>query len=343
MKAAITDGQGGLRVEQVPEPTIGEYQVKCDLLFGSVCAGTDQHLVDGHEPFCHWLQYPAVLGHESVGRVVELGPRVRYLKKGDLITRVGTLPVGDYGVGWGGFAEVGVGFDYQAMREDGLPESQWKQWTMQKPIPGSLDPAAVTMFTTWRETLSYIRRMGVAGDASVLVIGSGGNGLAFANHARNLGATTIAMLGSPRRADRAERAGVRHFIDYRVEDAAEQLAALAPDGYDFVIDSVGKAASIAAAVPQLAVDGTIGIYGMDEVAASAIPWGAARGDFRVKSNQYDEADTHDAVLHLFEIGKLDPTIWLELDEPYPLDNIADAIQAVRDRERVKPLVKLTDI
>jgi light-regulated signal transduction histidine kinase (bacteriophytochrome) len=41
----------------------------------------------------------------------------------------------------------------------------------------SIPAEEAAMFTTWRETLSFITRMGVSAGMKVLVIGSGGNGL----------------------------------------------------------------------------------------------------------------------------------------------------------------------
>ena len=107
MKAAVVESVGKLVVRDLPEPKIGTYEARCEMLYGSVCAGTDTHLVHGHPPFCDWVAAPFILGHESIGRVVSVGAKVRNLNPGELITRVGCPPVGDLACGWGGFAEVG--------------------------------------------------------------------------------------------------------------------------------------------------------------------------------------------------------------------------------------------
>ena len=115
MKAAVIEEPGQLTVRDVPKPEPGPYGALCELLYGATCTGTDQHLISYDPPFCYWVELPAILGHESIGRVVEIGANVRNLKPGDLVTRVGAPANDDVNVAWGGFAEFGVATDWCAM------------------------------------------------------------------------------------------------------------------------------------------------------------------------------------------------------------------------------------
>lgn len=339
MRAAVIEGPNELTVRDLPEPDIGPYQARCELLYGAVCAGTDRHLVAGDEPFKHWFACPAILGHESIGRVVEVGPKVRHLRCGDLVTRVGCPPVGGVHSAWGGFAEQGVATDWRAMRDDGLPTSDWNDARVQQVLPETVDPAAATMFITWRETLSYALRVGVTAGKRLLVIGSGGNGLAFVNHAKFLGATAV-MLGSAARRELAERAGAEASIAYNDADAATGAKALASEGFDCVIDVVGTTATAELGLSLLADGGTIGIYGMDGGGRCRLDPSLARGAFRVQPNAYDEAETHEEVLANYLAGRLDASIWLDLDRPYELADIGLAFKTVASRQQVKPLIQL---
>src|SRR5579859_5212605 len=85
MRAAVVRGQGQLTLESVPEPTIGEYDALVEILACGVCTGTDTHILAGAFPYL--APYPFILGHESIGRVVARGPKVRYLHPGDLVLR----------------------------------------------------------------------------------------------------------------------------------------------------------------------------------------------------------------------------------------------------------------
>ncbi len=332
MKAAIVEAPGKLVVRDIPEPQHGPYEARCELLFGAVCSGTDTHLANGHTPFCNWVKTPFILGHESIGRVVEVGAKVRNLKAGDLITRVGCPAVGDVTPGWGGFAQIGIATDWRAMQEDGV--AGWQDKTVQQILPPDIDPAVGTLFITWRETCSYVTRMGIRPGASVLILGSGGNGLAFVSHARNLGAARVAMAGSASRAADAARAGATDYHDYRREDTWTALQ----NGFDFVIDSIGKSANVQSGQQCLKDGGVIGIYGLDEAGRLSLAPGRT---FTFFNGGYDEAEAHEAVLKFYRAGKLNPAVWIDRKRVFKLEDIARALAAVQDRTLVKPLIRLT--
>lgn len=342
MKAAVVEAPGRLAIRDVPDPVVDEYDAMCELLYGATCSGTDLHLIDGTFPWP--VRYPTLLGHESVGRVLAVGRRVRHFAIGDLITRVGTLPVPEYDLSanWGGYAEFGIARDHRAMREDGLPGDSWAAFKVNQVVPPDINPATATMFITWRETLSYFRRLGVTTGTRVLVIGSGGNGLAFAAHATNLGGTAV-VVGSPSRVHLAERVGARACVDYRIEELSARLAASWPDGFDVIVDAVGKRGQLDRVLDQLVPGGTIGIYGLDEWGAYAINPNRARGTFTVYNGGYDEAEAHEEVISLARSGRLDARIWLDLDRPYDLEQIGAAFAAVRARAVVKALIRLTGL
>jgi threonine dehydrogenase-like Zn-dependent dehydrogenase len=89
MRAVVTrPGEGKAWLEQVTEPTLtrGD-EVVVRMLRVGVC-GTDRHVME--RAFDPRRQLPEgfsylVLGHEAVGRVVEVGPDVRTLQPGDLV------------------------------------------------------------------------------------------------------------------------------------------------------------------------------------------------------------------------------------------------------------------
>jgi D-arabinose 1-dehydrogenase-like Zn-dependent alcohol dehydrogenase len=339
MKAAVVESPGRLVVRDIPEPSVGEYDVLCQMLYGSTCSSTDQHLIEDKMPWR--VQFPIVLGHESIGRAIRVGPKVRAFKVGDLISRVGTPPVPDIGlnVSWGGFCELGIAKDHRAMREDGVPDDRWRSYRINQVIPPSYDPAACTMIITWRETLSYARRLGVDRGSRVVVIGSGGTGLAFVVHARNLGASAITCVGNPSRKDVANRVGATKFFDYKRADLFEALEAESCE-CDVIIDSVGKVGMINFVLPLLRPNGMVGIYGLDDHDAMQINPFQARGTFTVYGGEYDEEEAHDEVIRRMADGSLNASDWLDLGHPFDLRDISQAIEAVRARKVIKALVRL---
>ncbi len=340
MKVAMVEGPGRLAVREAPEPRVGEYDALCRMEYGATCTGTDQHLISGRFPWP--VNYPTVLGHESVGRVVRVGPKVRNLRVGDLVSRVGTVadPGGAFDVNWGGFAEYGLARDHPAAREDGVPPAEWHGWRVNQVIPPDIEPRGATMIITWRETLSYLTRLGVPAGGKVLVLGSGGNGLSFVAHAAHLGAGQIAMVGSAAREAAARAAGAGEYVDYRSPDLADKLRGLEPGGFDVVIDAVGKEAILDAVLPAVADGGTIGIYGVDDFGRCTLNPTRARGSFRYYQGGYDEEETHERVIELIRSGALRAETWLDLDAPFALDDIGSAFEAVAGRRCVKALVRM---
>ena len=338
MRAAVVSGPGKLEVRTLPMPRPADYQALCQNLFGSVCSGTDRHLIAGHPPFCHWVQTPFILGHESVGEVRETGPKVRHLSPGNLVTRVGAPALGGCTPGWGGFSEFAIATDWLAMKEDGV--EGWEAHTTQQVLPPGFAPDASTMFITWRETLSYLRRLGAGPGKSLLILGSGGVALAFAAHAANLGIDDSVLVGSMARADHAGKIDVKGFYDYKQPDLPRLLAHDRPDHFDIVIDSVGTLGNFQLGVALLKPGGTLAIYGMDEPIPPHLKEQAVANGIQFYQGGYNEAEAHDEVVAMVRDGKLDASIWLDLDNPYPLEAIGEAVASIKHLGRIKPLVRL---
>jgi L-iditol 2-dehydrogenase/alcohol dehydrogenase len=338
MKAAVVEFAGRLVIREVPEPPMGKYQARCKMLFGAVCTGTDTHIVQ--DAFLWKSNYPTILGHESVGRVVEVGEGVRHLKVGEVVTRIGTLPTPELDTTWGGFVEWGIAHDFRAMQEDGLPESEWTAYRVQQVVPEDISPAEATMMITWRETWSYIRRLGVKAGSRVLVLGSGGNGLAFVAHAKILEASRVTLVGQQARLQKGREVGASHVADYRDAEWQKREALAVPDGYDVIIDAVGRKGMLDGALPLLASGGTVGIYGIDDADDLQInPW-HARGTFTVYNGGYDEAESHEDIVRLIREKKLKARHWLNLQTPFALDEIGRAFEALSSRQLIKALIQL---
>lgn len=343
MKAAIIEKFGNISIRDIPDPQPGEYDVLCEILYGATCTGTDSHIIDGTFPFIGAL--PTVLGHESVGRVVSTGRKVRNFKAGDLVTRVGTPPSPDgrISVTWGGFARLGIAKDHWAMSEDGLPSKEWERFQVNQVVPAGISPEVAPMFTPWRETLSYVTRLGVARGVSVLVFGSGGNGLAIAVNCMNLGASPVGMVGSEKQADRLKsRTKLGFYADYKSPLLEKTINDALPGGFDFVIDAVGKTEICEIAPRFVKPGGKFSVYGMDDFGKLSISLRQVRRPLLICPCSYNEAEAHRQVSEWALQGKLDATLWYDPSNPYPLSAIGQAYRDLRERKIMKALIRLKD-
>jgi threonine dehydrogenase-like Zn-dependent dehydrogenase len=92
MKALCWHGKGDIRCETVPDPQIqdaGDVVIKVTAC--AIC-GSDLHVYDGYTPT---MEAGDVLGHETMGEVVEVGRDVRNLKVGDRVVVPFNIACGD--------------------------------------------------------------------------------------------------------------------------------------------------------------------------------------------------------------------------------------------------------
>lgn len=82
MRALCWNGVNDLRVETVPDPEIlNPRDVILRVTMSTTC-GSDLHLIDGYLPT---MREGDIIGHEFMGEVVEVGPEVKRVKKGDRV------------------------------------------------------------------------------------------------------------------------------------------------------------------------------------------------------------------------------------------------------------------
>ena len=85
MKAITVEPKkpGSVRYEDFPEPDLREGSILVEAIAAAVC-GTDVEIAEGKYGWAPPGKTRLVLGHESLGRVIDPGPR-SLLKKGDLV------------------------------------------------------------------------------------------------------------------------------------------------------------------------------------------------------------------------------------------------------------------
>lgn len=325
------DGTVSVRDVQEP-PLLTDYDCRVAIVYGTICAGTDGHILHDRLPWD--MPYPLVLGHESVGRVVERGPKVRHLKVGDLVARVGTASAADgsWNIGWGGFAEFGFCRDWRAMQEDGVEKSEWDDYRIHQVIPGDIPAEAGPLFITLRETLSYTQRLRIGEGTTLLIVGSGGNALAFVAHARCLGAEQIVVIGSAAREAVFREAGATGYVNYKALGQITQK-------FNRVIDTVGKESSSDDILPFLADGAILGIYGLDDWEKLILRPARTTATFTIYQGGYDEPETHDQVVEGFRAGAYKREWWT--GEPlFTLNTFTNALAAIERRELIKPLIRV---
>jgi threonine dehydrogenase-like Zn-dependent dehydrogenase len=92
MKAACWMGKHKVEVHTVSDPGIINPRDAVIRITSTAICGSDLHLYDGHIPT---MKEGDVLGHESMGEVVEVGPAVKRVRRGDRVVVPFAIACGD--------------------------------------------------------------------------------------------------------------------------------------------------------------------------------------------------------------------------------------------------------
>lgn len=243
MKAAVFKSHGQpLEIAEVPIPAPGEGEVLIQVAATGICH-SDLHILDGD-----FLPPPEgfILGHEVSGWVADFGPRCENphgLSPGDPVVVSWIIPCGK--CRWCVHGHENY-CPYAAARMPGLlglngghAEFMAVPETAVFPIPRGLDVySAATVACAYGTAYRALREAGVGPATSVVVVGTGGVGLAAVELAKALGAAPIVAVDVRESAlQKARELGATHLVNLKDGDAVSQIRDAAPQGADVVIET----------------------------------------------------------------------------------------------------------
>ncbi|PBI84961.1 Alcohol dehydrogenase [Rhodococcus erythropolis] len=129
-------------------------------------------------------------------------------------------------------------------------------------VGASLGIPALTAYRTLTSSAngpSQLHPGALSGSFVLVHGGAGAVGHAAIQLAVWAGATVIATVSTSEKAQLARNAGAHHVVNYRTEDVASRITALAPDGVERIVE-VDLAANLAIDVSVIAPDGAISVY-----------------------------------------------------------------------------------
>ncbi len=345
MKAVVVHEPHVLELVDIPRPKPGPFQALVRILSCGVC-GTDRSIVAGNFPI---KRFPCLLGHESLGRVEEVGPCVTSLAPGDYVLRPFCLAPGER-LGtlhslWGGFAQWGLVWDREALsaakNDSDVPRKTPFAPKHQK-LPKDFDPIDGAMFITFKECFSFLEHAGGADDKRVVVLGTGPVAVAFIQAARLLGARSVSVVG--RRQEALElclRVGADRAYDMRSGNVVRSARdGAGGSGADLVVDCTGAPQMIEMGPLLLAPGGRVALYGVGPAATVKLPiaWGSVPNDFSVLRVTPMDEEVHDRCLAAVSEGRVD--LKAPLTHVMGLGDIEKAFELLDRREAVKVVVDI---
>lgn len=290
MKTLVVDKDGKLSVQTCPIPSYNECQGLVKTISCGICNGTDSKLIHGTFKGFSKEMYPLMLGHEAVGRVIEVGEKVTSFKVGDIVLLPFAGPLGGFECGWGSYSEYGVVCDSQAFIDSGVskdsdqfPECAFAQTV----VPEDIDPVKASMIITLREVLSSIKRFGICENQSVVVFGCGPVGLTFIKFLNLLGVSPIISVDIiEEKLQSALKNGADYIFYAKDPQLAEKIKEISPKGVQFVIDAFGSSDIINQSMPLLKDQGKICCYGISSNTKAQIDWTNAPYNWQLQFQQF---------------------------------------------------------
>jgi len=339
MKGVVVTAPGIVEIrEDIPIPEPREYEVLCRVHTCGICSGTDFQVIQGtmgeEAGFCG---YPTVLGHEGAGEIIEMGKKVRYLKKGDRCIHPNLRPdVGNgYKKTYGGMAEYGLGVDFQAMLEDGactlgtLPFNG-KFHTFPKDI--SFDDAALLLSLS--ECHSAALNFGVVPGDRVLFYGAGPMGTGLALFMKLLGAEHITTIDSiPERLENVKRvAHVDRVINFAEQSISDVLRG---EFFDLVVDAVGSSQILIDGSWYLRPGGKVCSLGVLKKldAKVSVPLMKNNTVLHMLNQPFGEYTAMDETIRYILSGKVYPKDFYS--HVVPFTDLENAMELVRSRKALK--------
>lgn len=271
MQAVIFPAPETVSVEQVPDPSPQRDEVVVQVAASGLC-GTDLHIYRNE----YMSDFPVIPGHEFGGVIAEVGQGVTDFRPGDRVAVDPNLYCGhcdfcrneqsNHCLNWEG---IGVTRPGSFAEYVAVPARACYR------LPDSLSDAQAAFVEPVACVVYSLKRVRISPGAEVLIFGAGPMGLLLVQALRHMGASlVVAVEKQPDRLDLAGRLGASATV-LAGPDQAEALRALAPYGFDVVVDATGVPAVIEQAFQYLKPRGQY------------LQFGVAPKDARVSLSPYD--------------------------------------------------------
>ncbi len=273
---SATAAKSPLAATTIPRREPGPSDVQIDIQYCGVCH-SDLHFARNEWNF---TQYPAVPGHEIIGRVTAIGGAVKKFKVGDtvgvgcLVDSCRTCPdcragleqfCPDMTMTYGS-ADKHLGGGTLGGYAQGIVVAE--EFVLR--IPANLNPAATApLLCAGITTYSPLRHWKVGPGQKVGIVGLGGLGHMGVKFARAFGAQVVLFTTSPGKVADGRRLGA-HEVVISTDEA--QMTAHA-GSLDFILDAVSATHDLNAYLNLLKRDGNLVLVGAPEkpLPVSAFP------------------------------------------------------------------------
>jgi threonine 3-dehydrogenase len=264
MKALVKKKrEPGLWLDEVPLPQFGINDVLVEILRTGIC-GTDVHIYNWDPWAQKTIPVPMVIGHEFVGRIVEVGPNVKDFHPGEIVSGEGHVVCGHCRNCLAGRRHLckdtqGIGVNRPGAFAEYLALPMSNVWVHDPSIPRDVQ----SIFDPFGNAVHTALQYDVLGE-DVLVTGCGPIGCMAVAVAKHAGARyVVATDVNPWRLDLARKMGATLAVDVRTTRLKEAQAQLGmKEGFDVGLEMSGNADAFREMLANMCHGGRIAMLGI---------------------------------------------------------------------------------
>jgi threonine 3-dehydrogenase len=264
MKALVkSKPEPGLWLEEIPVPTIGINDVLIRVDKTAIC-GTDVHIWNWDAWAQSTIPVPMAVGHEFVGRVVEIGSNVMDLKAGDRVSAEGHVVCGRCRNCLAGRRHLcahtkGVGVNRPGCFAEYVAVPAANIWRHSDTISDEV----ASFFDPFGNAVHTALAFPVVGE-DVLITGAGPIGIMAAAVVRHCGARYVVITDvNPARLELARRFRVTAAVDVTKETLPEVQKRLGmTEGFDVGLEMSGNGRALRDMIANMRHGGCIAMLGI---------------------------------------------------------------------------------
>ncbi|WP_256761917.1 zinc-dependent dehydrogenase [Cohnella sp. WQ 127256] len=344
MKAAVLEQLEQMVVKEVERPSVDEDSILMKVEAVGICGSDIRIFRHGNNR----VTLPQVLGHESAGRIVELGQNVTKFKIGDRISLGADVPCGECifcEAGIGNNCQINYAMGYQfagSFAEYVLLNKTMVNYGPIHKIPDHISYEEAALAEPLACVLNALELSNIKLGDSVVVIGAGPIGCMIIEVAKLMGATKVILVQRSRpRLETAKQFGAHAYICSSEENAIERvLEETGGLGADVVITSNPSPEAQVDAIYMAKNRARVNFFG-------GLPKGKSMVTLDTNIIHYKELFVHGAhgslpahhqkAIDLIGSGVIDMKRYIS--HRYPLDEINQAISAAEDHVGMRVIVQ----
>lgn len=252
----------GIWMEEVPVPQPGTNEVLVKLEKTAIC-GTDLHIYKWDSWSQRTIRPGLVIGHEFVGRIIELGDGVTGYAQGDRVSAEGHIVCGHCRNCRAGRQHlcpntVGIGVQRDGAFAEYIVVPASNLW----PIPDEIAPELAAFFDPFGNAAHCALSFDLVGE-DVLITGAGPVGIIAAGICRHVGARHVMITDvNDYRLDLARTMGADITINVTRESIDERVKTLGLEGFDVGLEMSGHPVAFNDMLRNMYHGGRIALLGL---------------------------------------------------------------------------------